>query len=71
MSLTRRPSCHRSSCSYLLDLWGYDLDMRPKEVRDSPEGRLASAVYRQTSEYLKPFFRMLKNKVRLPACVGV
>jgi hypothetical protein len=44
--------------------------MRPKEVRDSPEGRLASAVYRQTSEYLKPFFRMLKNKVRLP-CVGL
>eukprot|EP00043_Microstomoeca_roanoka_P007538 m.72564 g.72564 ORF g.72564 m.72564 type:complete len:375 (-) comp13862_c0_seq8:1798-2922(-) len=47
---------------FLLDLWGQDLDERPIEIKQSPQGKRASAIYVQTAENLKPLFKGLKRK---------
>lgn len=45
----------------LISEWRSDLDERPEDVKKSTAGRLASATFEQTKEYLKPFFRMLNR----------
>lgn len=45
----------------LLKEWQADLDSRPEEVKKSTSGRMSSATFQQTKEYLNPFFKMLKK----------
>ncbi|OLY83924.1 Pre-mRNA-splicing factor 18, partial [Smittium mucronatum] len=42
--------------------WEEFLQQRPEAERRSTQGKLASATQVQSSEYMKPFFRMLKKK---------
>lgn len=63
----------RSKARYLLEVffntllqeWQFDLDSRPEDIKKSTAGRVASATFHQTREYLDPFFRML-GKDELP-----
>lgn len=50
----------------LLQEWQSDLDSRLEDVKKSTAGRMTSATFHQTREYLTPFFRML-NKDELPS----
>lgn len=43
----------------LLREWQSDLDSRSEETKKSTAGRMASATFQQTKEYLSPFFRLL------------
>lgn len=45
----------------LIKEWQADLDSRSNEIKKSTSGRMASATFQQTKEYLGPFFRMLKR----------
>lgn len=45
----------------LLQEWQSDLDTRLEEVKKSTAGRMTSATFHQTREYLTPFFRLLKK----------
>ena len=49
----------------LLREWEQELNNRPDNVKRSTQGKLQAAIQRQTTEYLKPFFRTLKKKVRV------
>ncbi|KAG0367623.1 Prp18 domain-containing protein [Gamsiella multidivaricata] len=46
----------------LLREWERDLDQRPDEVKRSTAGKLATATQAQSADYLKPFFRLLRQK---------
>ncbi|KAF9971497.1 mRNA splicing protein prp18 [Actinomortierella ambigua] len=46
--------------------WEYDLDERPDEIKRSTAGKLATATQAQTAEYLKPFFKLLRQKALEP-----
>ncbi|CAG8533629.1 1543_t:CDS:2 [Paraglomus occultum] len=46
----------------LLREWEQELNNRPDNVKRSTQGKLQAAIQRQTTEYLKPFFRTLKRK---------
>ncbi|VEL20035.1 unnamed protein product [Protopolystoma xenopodis] len=48
---------------YLLTIWGNKLNSRPRDEKLSYSGKMASATYAQTVEYIKPLFRSLKRKV--------
>lgn len=50
----------------LIKEWQINLDLRPEEVKKSTAGRMASATFQQTKEYLAPFFRLLQRD-ELPA----
>ena len=50
----------------LLQEWQFDLETRSDTVKKSTTGRMASATFQQSKEYLVPFFRML-NRDELPA----
>uniref|UniRef100_A0A5K3EPS7 Pre-mRNA-splicing factor 18 n=1 Tax=Mesocestoides corti TaxID=53468 RepID=A0A5K3EPS7_MESCO len=47
---------------FLLSQWGTFLNLRPREVKQSYSGKMASATYNQTLEYIKPLFKLLKTK---------
>ncbi|KAJ1674856.1 hypothetical protein EV182_002426 [Spiromyces aspiralis] len=42
--------------------WEQYLSSRPDEEKSSMSGKLAAAAQRQSAEYIKPFFRLLKKK---------
>ncbi|KAF9177238.1 mRNA splicing protein prp18 [Haplosporangium sp. Z 767] len=46
----------------LLREWERDLDQRPDEVKRSTPGKLATATQAQSAEYLRPFFKLLRQK---------
>ncbi|KAG0242558.1 mRNA splicing protein prp18 [Actinomortierella wolfii] len=46
--------------------WEYDLDERPDDIKRSTAGKLATATQVQTAEYLKPFFKLLRQKALEP-----
>lgn len=46
--------------------WGRHLDQMPDEEKRSRDGKLRMTTYRQTHEYLQPFFRALKQKTLEP-----
>ncbi|KAI8600451.1 Prp18 domain-containing protein, partial [Dissophora ornata] len=46
----------------LLRDWEHDLDQRPDELKRSTSGKLATATQAQSAEYLKPFFKQLRQK---------
>lgn len=49
---------------YILEIWGKNLNARPDEIKSKTAGRITSAMYTQTTNYLKPLFKQLtKNKV--------
>lgn len=50
----------------LIREWQSDLDSRPEDVKRSTAGKMASATFQQTKDYLNPFFKMLKRD-ELPA----
>lgn len=45
----------------LLIEWQRDLEQRSDEIKRSTTGRLATATFQQTKDYLGPFYRMLKR----------
>lgn len=47
---------------FLVQVWGNQLNSRTSEEKMSTQGKMASATYAQTREYLKPLLRKLKNK---------
>lgn len=47
---------------FLVQVWGKQLNSRSSEEKMSTQGKMASATYAQTREYLKPLLRKLKNK---------
>ncbi|KAF9586579.1 mRNA splicing protein prp18 [Lunasporangiospora selenospora] len=50
----------------LLREWEKDLNERPDEIKRSTSGKLATATQAQTAEYLKPFFKQLRQKALEP-----
>ena len=46
----------------LLREWEKDLEARPEAERRSTQGKLATAIQKQSTEYLKPFFKLLKRR---------
>ncbi|XP_046435755.1 pre-mRNA-splicing factor 18 [Neodiprion pinetum] len=47
---------------FLVKMWGNQLNSRAAMEKNSTRGKMASATYAQTREYLKPLLRKLKNK---------
>ncbi|XP_015606208.1 pre-mRNA-splicing factor 18 [Cephus cinctus] len=47
---------------FLVQLWGNQLNSRTAAEKMSTRGKMASATYAQTREYLKPLLRKLQNK---------
>ncbi|XP_014601830.1 PREDICTED: pre-mRNA-splicing factor 18 isoform X1 [Polistes canadensis] len=47
---------------FLVQVWGNQLNSRTSEEKMSTQGKMVSATYAQTREYLKPLLRKLKNK---------
>ncbi|XP_043270855.1 pre-mRNA-splicing factor 18 isoform X2 [Venturia canescens] len=47
---------------FLVQIWGNNLNSRGTAEKMSTRGKMASATYAQTREYLKPLLRKLKNK---------
>ncbi|UXI18635.1 hypothetical protein NH340_JMT04578 [Sarcoptes scabiei] len=59
----------KSDCSiiskflkYLLELWGRKLNDRNESEKRSTQGRLLTAIYTQTQDYLKPMFKQLTKE---------
>ncbi|KAF9437137.1 mRNA splicing protein prp18 [Entomortierella beljakovae] len=50
----------------LLREWERDLDERPDEIKRSTAGKLATATRAQSAEYLRPFFKLLRQKALEP-----
>lgn len=49
---------------FIMEIWGKNLNARPDDVKSKTSARIASAMYTQTTDYLKPLFKQLaKNKV--------
>ncbi|KAG0305959.1 mRNA splicing protein prp18 [Dissophora globulifera] len=46
----------------LLREWEYDLDQRPDEQKRSTAGKLATSTQIQSAEYVRPFFKQLRQK---------
>lgn len=70
---SKRPSSdeeqRKSDCAvilkflkYLLELWGRKLNDRQEQDKRSTQGRLLTAIYTQTQEYLKPMFKQLTKE---------
>eukprot|EP00041_Stephanoeca_diplocostata_P030500 m.924364 g.924364 ORF g.924364 m.924364 type:complete len:363 (+) comp23768_c0_seq7:284-1372(+) len=53
----------------LLQLWQKDLDERAPAKKHSPEGKRASAIYKQSVSYLQPLLKHLKVKDTPPELV--
>lgn len=47
---------------FLVKMWGNQLNSRIATDKNGTRGKMASATYAQTREYLKPLLRKLKNK---------
>ncbi|XP_054708255.1 pre-mRNA-splicing factor 18-like [Uloborus diversus] len=47
---------------FLLQLWGQQLNSRPESDKTSMKGKVASATYTQTQDYIRPLFRRLKKE---------
>ncbi|XP_065178270.1 pre-mRNA-splicing factor 18-like [Sycon ciliatum] len=47
---------------FILALHARELNDRPKEVKQSPAGRLDSAIHSQTESYLKPLLKLLRKR---------
>lgn len=50
----------------MLSEWESELDSRPKDVRSSERGKMASAVQKQTRAFIKPLFKLLKTRTTSP-----
>ena len=49
---------------FILEIWGKNLNSRPDEEKAKTSGRIAAAMYTQTTDYLRPLFKQLnKNKI--------
>lgn len=49
---------------FILEIWGKNLNARPDEEKAKTSGRIAAAMYTQTTDYLRPLFKQLsKNKL--------
>ncbi|XP_012270461.1 pre-mRNA-splicing factor 18 [Orussus abietinus] len=47
---------------FMVQMWGNQLNSKSTAEKMSTRGKMASATYTQTREYLKPLLRKLKNK---------
>jgi len=50
----------------MLGEWEEELENRPKEVRMSERGKMASAIQKQTRLFLKPLIKLLKARAATP-----
>ncbi|XP_046397823.1 pre-mRNA-splicing factor 18 [Ischnura elegans] len=48
--------------TFLLKMWGNQLNSRPASEKTSTKGKMASATYTQTQVYLDPLLRKLKSR---------
>ena len=49
----------------LIREWEQEMNDRPDHVKRSKQGKLTAAIQKQTDEYMQPFFRNLKKKVKI------
>ncbi|KAI6660248.1 Pre-mRNA-splicing factor 18 isoform X2 [Oopsacas minuta] len=71
-SLTKQLKTHKEAATdtniilnilqFLISSWGFDLNDRSSDVKDSYEGKNKSAIYNQTISYMQPLLRSLKKK---------
>jgi len=47
---------------FLMQLWGEKLNSRPEGEKTCMKGKMASATYTQTQDYIRPLFRRLKKE---------
>ncbi|KAH9389076.1 Pre-mRNA-splicing factor 18 [Tyrophagus putrescentiae] len=47
---------------FLLELWGKKLNDRSEPEKRSTQGKIATAIYTQTQNYLKPLFKTLQKE---------
>lgn len=47
---------------FLLNVWAKRLNSRPESEKRSAQGKQQSAIFTQTSDYLKPLFKQLRKK---------
>ena len=47
---------------FLLELWGKRLNDRNESVKRSTQGKISTAIYGQTQNYLKPMLKQLKKE---------
>ena len=50
----------------VLKEWGEAMDERPDHIKRSTQGKLAAATQVQSAQYLKPLFKQLRSRVRIP-----
>lgn len=48
--------------------WAIDLAQRDAEEKRSIKGKIATRAHKQTKDYMRPFFRLCRHRVR--AAVG-
>lgn len=51
-----------TALKFLLNVWAKRLNSRPESEKRSAQGKQQSAIYTQTSDYLKPLFKQLRRK---------
>lgn len=47
---------------FLLQLWGQKLNSRPESEKTCMKGKMASATYTQTQDYIRPLFSRLRKE---------
>jgi pre-mRNA-splicing factor 18 len=52
----------------ILKEWEEAMDDRPDSVKQTTQGKLAGATQKQSAEYLKPLFKILRSRVRASSC---
>jgi len=64
----REPTCKEEKILFTLRRlyreWVEMLDARPEAEKKSAQGRLETVTARQTKQYLKPFLRLCRTRVR-------
>jgi pre-mRNA-splicing factor 18 len=49
----------------ILKEWQESMDERPENVKRTTQGKLAAATQQQSAEYMKPLFKILRQRVRI------
>ena len=55
----------------LLKEWEMDLNKRPDHVKRTVQGKLETKTQKQAKDYMRPLFKLCKQKVRVPSSVCV
>lgn len=52
----------------MLKEWEMDLNVRPDHVKRTVQGKLETKTQKQAKDYMRPLFKLCKQKVRVPSC---